>query len=204
MILFEYHSDEKIGMLKSGMSIDETRNLFKSCYKNCKKSEFKSEYDYFMAIGIMAYYNDLEKLTEIEIVEEKSIFMYKNMNLFSNYLNLKRKLIELKINFTSENEGMELENKKLGLYVPDLLLDPKDPANEKAIVKTVLVDMSKGCSVSFERLISNHIPSKEAYIGSKISSDNGPAIRIVMTIKNILQAMVKVRLQNNIVKCKNN
>jgi hypothetical protein len=71
-----------------------------------------------------------------------------------------------------------LENKKLGLYVPDLVLDPKNPINEKAIVKTVLVDFSKGCSVSFERLISNHIPSKEAYLGSKTSSDNGPAIRM--------------------------
>jgi len=178
MILFEYYSDEKKGMLKAGISKDATRNNFKSCYKNCQKSEFKSEYDYFMTLGIMAYYNDLGKLSEIEIVDEHIIFMYKNINLFSNYSKVKNKLIEQKIEFTSDNEGMDLENKKLGLYVPDLVLDPKNPINEKVIVKTVLVNMSKGCSVSFERLISNHIPSKETYLGSKISSNDGPAIRM--------------------------
>ncbi len=182
MILFNYHSDEKIGMLKTGMSIAETRNVIKSGYNFCKKSEYKKDYDHFRSIGIIAYYNDAGILSEIKLCDKYSIFMYKNINLFSNYLKIKNKLSEINAIFNSENEavneGMELENKKLGLYAPDLVLDPKDPDNEKATVKSITVNIIKGCSVSFERLISNHIPSKETYLGSKTSSNDGPAIRM--------------------------
>ena len=43
MILFEYYSDEKKGMLKYGMTKDETRKIIKSGYIPNKKSEFKNE-----------------------------------------------------------------------------------------------------------------------------------------------------------------
>jgi hypothetical protein len=178
MLLFEYYSDEKTGMLKPGMSMEETRKIIKSNYDFYKKGKFNDDNDYFISIGVIARYNDEGKLYELGLVDKYSIFMYHDVNLFANFLKVKKKLKEKKLEYTKDETGIELDKQKLGLYVPDKISDPTDPDYDKAIVEVVTVSLYRGCSVSFERLISNHIPSKESYLGSKISSDKGPAIRM--------------------------
>lgn len=166
-------------MLKLGLTTKEMRSIIKSSYiYSQQKREFRKERDYFKCVDIIGHYDNFSKLTELGLADKESIFMYRDINLFSNYLNVRKKLIEKNIEFTVDGDTLYLDNKRVWLYLPDKVDDPSDPENENALVEAISVDLSLGCSVSFERLISNHIPSKTAYLGSKISSDDGPAMRM--------------------------
>lgn len=175
MFIFNYHSNSNQGMLKAGMSKEEVRKIIKSNYQYETESRHRSEQDYFTDLGFFAHYDGTGKLKEIGL---RDMFMFENINLNTNYSNLRKKLIEKKIEFTFDADTLYLDNKKIWVYIPDKIDNPDNPKNEVALVEAISVDLRLGCSVSFERLISNHIPSKTSYLGSKISSDDGPAMRM--------------------------
>lgn len=176
MMVFEYYNDEKKGMLRPGMTMAETSKVLKSDYIFYKKL---NEYEYdrysFNNMSLITYYDDdTKKLIGINLVSKTSVCMFKNNNLFTNYKQLNEIFSKLKIEPVIIDVGLEIEGAKLGIFIPEIHDDPNKPDYEEPIVKAIYVDFTMGnCSLSFERLTSNHIPSKEAYKGSKITALDG-------------------------------
>ena len=104
-------------------------------------------------------------------------FLYKEINLFSNLGDLFNKFKENKIEYKIEEDGLTLENGIMGLFVQDMFEDQTDPEFNEQNIRSIYINFDLGkCSLSFERLISNHVPSKKTYEKSKISSDDAPSV----------------------------
>ncbi len=118
-------------------------------------------------------------MDEINIVENYDHFYYKSFNLFCKYQDLKNFFKDKKINYKSDDTGIEIEKSGIGIYIPDIDVEDPDKEEGPVIVKAIGIDFNEtNCSISFERLTSHHIPSKVTYENSNISSAKSPAIRM--------------------------
>ncbi|WP_397601920.1 hypothetical protein [Silvanigrella sp.] len=178
MLVFKYFSNINDGFIKPYMDINDFRKQLKSSYitfENEDNIDFP-ERDIFNSIGIQSSYNDNLKTYNLDINDENK-FMYKDINLIDDVKNILLKFKENKIEYKIDEYGMTIENGIIGLFIPDMIEDQSDSEFNEQKVRSINIYFDHGeCSLSFERLISNHIPSKKTYEKSKISSDDAPSV----------------------------
>lgn len=195
MLIFKYYSNVNNGFIKPYMDINDLRKKLKSNYiARIDSSSKNPEIDFFDSIGIQSSYNDNLKTYNLDINDENK-FMYKDINLIDDVKNILLKFKENKIEYKIEDNGLRLENGIIGLFVQDMFEDQSDPEFNDQKIRSININFNVGeSSLSFERLISNHVPSKKTYEKSKISSDDGPSILIYLEHQKYLASHGKSKV----------
>lgn len=182
MLVFKYHSNKEEGSIKPFMHKKELRKLMKSSYINSSKNLKidNCEIDYFDAIRVATAYDDSGHLFSFSIgfYGNEKLF-YKDINLFSKLGFLIEKFNEKSINYSIEDYGLQIENGHMVFYIYEMTTDDNDPAFKEQKVGSIRIVLKEiNCSLSFDRYISNHIPSKKCYENSKITAGDGPAVLV--------------------------
>lgn len=182
MLVFKYHTNKEEGTIKPFMSKNEFRKLMKGSFINSPKEiKFEtSERDFFKPIGVSATYNDNSLLISFGIgfYGNEKLF-YKDINLFNKLGILIEKFKEKNIKYTIEDYGLQIENGHMVFYIYEMTTDDNDPAFKEQKVGSIRIVLKEiDCSLSFDRYISNHIPSKKCYENSKMTAGEGPAVLV--------------------------
>ena len=180
MLVFKYYSNKDDGSIKPFMHKNEFRKLMKGSFINSPKTlKFDIyENDYFQPIGISSTYNDNLISIGISIYGNDKLY-YKNINLFCKLGILVEKFKEKSINYSIEDYGLQIENGHIVFCIYEMITNENEPAFKEQKVESIRVDLDLfDCSLSFDRYISNHIPSKKCYENSKMTAGEGPAVLV--------------------------